>query len=216
MKPALLGTKIGMTRIPGEKGVVTPVTVVQAGPCTVLQVKTKDKDGYDAVQLGYVDVKPHRSTMALIGHAAKAGTGPKRFAREVRLDEPSDVAAGQVLTVDLFEGGTVNFVDVTATSKGRGTMGVMRRHHFGGLPASHGTERKHRSPGGIGSSAPRGRGRAIKKGKRMPGRMGNVRTTARNQKLVAVDKERNLLLIKGAVPGANGGLVYVQKSVTKG
>ncbi len=215
MKPALLGTKIGMTRIPGAKGVATPVTIVQAGPCTVMQVKTVDRDGYDAVQLGLGDVKPHRSTKPLIGHAGTAGTGPKRFLREVRLDAPAELSAGDVVTVELFEQG-VDYVDVTATSKGRGFTGVMRRHHFGGQPASHGTERKHRSPGGIGSSAPRGRGRAIKKGKRMPGQHGNVRRTARNQKLFAVDKDRNLLLIRGSVPGANGGLVYVQKSVTKG
>ena len=202
-----------MTRICDEAGAVTPVTVIHAGPCTVMQVKTVDNDGYDAVQLGFEDVKPHRSTRPLSGHAATAGTGPKRVLREIRQDAPAENAVGDVLTVELFETAEVKHVDVTGVSKGRGFSGVMRRHGFGGLRASHGVERKHRSPGSIGGSAPLGRGRGVKKGKRMPGQFGNVRRTARNQQLVAVDKENNLLVVEGSVPGPNGGLLLVRQSV---
>lgn len=215
MKPALLGTKIGMTRVIGEGGVVTPVTVVKAGPCVVLQVKSVETDGYDAVQLGFVDVKPHRSTKPRIGHCATARTGPKRYLKEVRLADKADVARGEVLTVELFREG-VGHVDVRGTSKGKGFAGVMKRHGFGGMCASHGTERKHRSPGGIGSSGSRGRGRCIKKGKRMAGHLGAVQSAATNLKLVAVDAERDLLLIGGSVPGPNGATVLVEKSKKKG
>ncbi len=214
MTPALIGKKVGMTRIHGDNGVVTPVTVVQAGPCTVLQVKDNESDGYDAVQMGFEDCKPHRSTRPLIGHAAKAGTGPKRFARELRLNESADVSAGDVLSVDQFNEG-VNFVDVTATSKGRGFQGVMKRWGFGGQLASHGVERKHRSPGSIGGHSDVARGCGIRKGKKMAGHMGHVRRTARNLKLMGVDVENNLLLIKGSVPGPNGGVVFVRQAKTK-
>ncbi|MCH7813738.1 MAG: 50S ribosomal protein L3 [Planctomycetes bacterium] len=213
MKPALLGRKIGMSRVIDDAGVVTPVTIIQAGPCTVMQVKTPERDGYHAVQLGFEDAKPHRSTKPLIGHAGRAGTGPKRVHREVRHDEAPEVDCGDVVTVELFERGEVAHVDVTGLTKGRGFAGVMKRHGFGGLRASHGVERKHRSPGSIGGSAPLGLGRSVKKGKRMAGHMGNVRCTARNQELVKVDSENDLLLVKGSVPGPNGGLVYVQQSV---
>lgn len=214
MKPALLGRKIGMTRVRDEEGRVTPVTVVQAGPCTVTQVKTAESDGYDAVQLGFEDVKPHRSSKPLIGHAAKSGTGPKRVHREVRLEEAAtDLNPGDVVTVGLFGDEAVKHVDVSGVSKGRGFSGVMRRHGFGGQRASHGVERKHRSPGSIGGSAPLGLGRSVRKGKRMAGQFGAKRRTARNQELVSVDLENNLLVIKGSVPGPNGGLVYVRQSV---
>jgi large subunit ribosomal protein L3 len=216
MIPALLGKKIGMTRVITESGDVRPVTIVQAGPCTVLQVKTTDSDGYNAVQIGFEDVKPHRSTRALIGHAGAAGTGPKRFAREVRLSDAPELEAGTVLTVDQFTDDEVKYVDVVGTTKGRGFAGVMRRHGFGGQPASHGTERKHRSPGGIGGHANLGLGRCVKKGKKMSGRMGFRRKTQRCLKLVAVDKEQNLLLISGSVPGPQGGLLFVRRSKTKG
>lgn len=214
MVPAILGTKLGMTRMILEKGVSVPVTVVQAGPCTVIQVKNQEKDKYNAVQLGFQDVRPFRSTKPLIGHAAKAGTGPKRYIREVRLTEATSLNAGDVVTVQLFTEGAVNYVDVTGISKGRGMAGPMKRFGFGGQPASHGTERKHRSPGGIGSSGQRGRGRCIKKGKRMAGHMGHDRVTVRNQKLIGVDAERNVLLIRGGLPGPNGGMVLVRKSKT--
>jgi len=214
MYPALLGTKIGMTQVYDDAGTLLPVTVVQAGPCHVLQVKTDETDGYNAIQIGYDDVKAHRATKPQIGHAARANCRPKKIVREVRLDDaPEDVKAGQELTVDLFEG--VLFVDVIGTTKGKGFAGVMKRHNFGGLPASHGTERKHRSPGSIGGHATNlGTGPTIKKGKKMAGHMGAARCTSRNHRLVSVDKENNLLLIKGSVPGPNGGYVFIRQSKT--
>lgn len=215
MIAALLGTKIGMTRVYDDSGKVTPVTVVQAGPCTVLQVRTAQRDGYDAVQMGFKDAKPDRSTKPLIGHAAKAGTGPKRFARELRLPSEAEVSPGDVLTVELFSEG-VEYVDVIGTSKGHGFSGVVRRYGFTGQLASHGVERKHRSPGSIGGHTNIGTGRGIKKGKKMAGHWGHQRKTARNLKLVSVDSENHCLLIKGSVPGPLGGLVFVRKSKTKG
>ncbi len=215
MVAALLGKKIGMTQVYDEAGRSVPVTIIQAGPCPVLQVKTQETDGYDAVQLGFDEVKPHRSTLPEIGHAKKAGTGPKRFVREVRFHEAApESEPGDLWTVDVFD--EVQFVDVVGTTKGRGFAGVMRRHHFGGQPASHGVERKHRSPGSISShGSDLGHGGNLKKGKRMAGQMGNVRRTSRNHVLVGVDKVRNLLLVKGGVPGANGSYVVVQRSVAK-
>jgi large subunit ribosomal protein L3 len=213
MTPALLGTKVGMTRVYDEKGTVVPVTVVQAGPCSVTQVKTVDTDGYHAVQLGFSDLKPKLSRFPLIGHAAKAGVGPKRHFREIRLKEATTLAPGAQVGVDLFN--EVQYVDVVGTSKGKGTAGVMKRHHFGGQPASHGTERKHRSPGSIASRATwRGQCGKPKKGLRMAGHMGMDQVTTRNHPLVKVDKENNLLLIKGALPGPNGGLLFIRKAVT--
>lgn len=216
MVTGILGTKVGMTRILGDRGVVEPVTVVKAGPCVVLQVKTKAIDGYDAVQLGFQDCKPHRSTMPLIGHAAKAKTGPKRYAREFRLSEPADVSPGDVISVEAFTEGEVTYVDVAGTTKGKGFAGVMKRHGFGGMEASHGVERKHRHGGSIGGHSSLGHGRGIKKGKRMSGRMGFVRRTASSLRLLGVDKENDLLLIRGSVPGPQGSLVIIQKAVKKG
>ncbi len=216
MLPALLGTKVGMTLVLDERGAAETVTVVRAGPCVVLQVKEKEKDGYDAVQLGFGDVKPHRSNKAMIGHASKAGTGPKKAVREVRLEEPSTVSVGDVITVESFAGDAAKYVDVVGTTKGKGFQGVMKRHGFGGMPQSHGTERKHRSPGGIGASAPRGTGRSVKKGKRMAGHMGQVRSTASSLRLMKVDAENHLLLIRGSVPGAVGSLLFVRRSKKRG
>lgn len=215
MIAALIGRKVGMTRVIDPSGEVTPVTVVLAGPCTVLQVKTEQTDGYHAVQLGFEDVKPHRSTRALIGHAGKAGTGPKRVSREVRLVDASELSAGDVVTVDKFSQEKVTYVDVTGTTKGRGFTGVMKRFGFGGQPASHGTERKHRSPGSIGGNADRLRGQAVKKGKRMAGHHGHAQQTSRCLQLMGVDTARNLLLVKGSVPGPQGGLLFVRQSKTK-
>jgi len=212
---ALLGRKVGMTRVYDEKGVVIPVTVVQAGPCVVTQVKTQDsKDGYNAVQLGFEDVKERRSTKPVVGHCRKTGkTEPKRFLREIRLNDKPTVEAGATVDVGIFE--LIKFVDVSGTSKGKGFQGGMKRWGFGGQPGSHGTERKHRSPGGIGGGqAPRGLGRGIKLGKKMAGHMGDENITARCLQLVSVDKEKNLLLIKGTVPGANGGVVFVRQAKT--
>ena len=150
-KEGLIGRKVGMTQVFGDDGSHLPVTVIQAGPCTITAVRTKATDGYDAVQLGFVDVKPHRATMPAIGHAAKANTGAKRFQREIRLHGPATVQQGDVLTVAQFGEGACEYVDVSGVSKGKGAQGVMRRHGFGGMCASHGTERKHRSAGGIGA-----------------------------------------------------------------
>jgi len=217
MFPAILGKKVGMTQVFDATGTRVPVTLVQAGPCVVLQVKAADgADGYHAVQLGFDDVKPHRSTLAEIGHARKAQTAPKRFVREVRLTEAADKQVGDTVTVEVFQQGQVRFVDVTGVSKGKGFQGVMKRWGFGGQPGSHGTERKHRSPGSIsGRAQNRGTSGAIKRGVRMAGHMGDARRTARCQALVAVDAEHNLLLIRGAIPGAAGGYVIVRKSKTR-
>src|SRR4051812_21687256 len=213
MTPALLGKKVGMTRVYDEKGSIVPVTVVQAGPCAVTQVKTVDTDGYNAVQLGFGEIKAKFSTFQLIGHTAKAGVGPRRHFQEIRLKDATDKKAGDTVTVESFDG--VQYVDVIGTSKGKGTAGVMKRHHFGGQPASHGTERKHRSPGSLASRATwRGQSGKPKKGVRMAGHMGMDRVTTRNHPLVKIDKDNNLLLIKGALPGPNGGLLFVRKSIT--
>ena len=203
-----------MTRYFTEDGKNIPVTVIQAGPCPVTQVKTAEVDGYAAVQISFDDVKPRRSTMPLIGHDAKAGTSPKRFHRELRLDD--DNAAGEYelgQTVDVSQFENVKFVDVCGTSKGKGFQGVMKRHNFAGLEDSHGVERKHRSAGSIGGHATNlGTGPKLKKGKRMAGQMGNERVTTRSVDVVSVDPERNLILVKGPVPGATNGLLYIREA----
>ncbi len=215
MNAAILGRKIGMTRIFDEDGAAIPVTVVEAGPCPVLQVKTAASDGYEAVQMGFGKAKPGRGTRPQIGHARKAGTVPHRFVREIRLSEPAAQKAGDVVTVGSFQEQDVRYVDVIGTTIGKGFQGVMRRHNFGGQPATHGVERKHRSAGSIGGSGDLGEGRGIKRGKKMPGHMGAVRRTARNQRLVSIDETNNLLLIKGAVPGPKGGYLIVLRAKTK-
>ena len=213
MTPALLGRKVGMTRIYDDKGAIVPVTVVEAGPCAVTQVKTIETDGYNAVQLGFGDIRAKFSTFPLIGHAAKAGVGPKKSFREIKLKDATDKKTGDTVTAEIFN--EVKFVDVIGVSKGKGTAGVMKRHHFGGQPASHGTERKHRSPGSLASRATwRGQSGKPKKGVRMAGHMGMDRVTVRNHPLVKIDAENNLLLIKGALPGPNGGLLFVRKALT--
>jgi len=215
MYPFIIGKKVGMTQVFRDDGSVCPVTVVTAGPCVVLQVKRSDsKDGYDAIQLGYEDIKPSKATKPAIGHAARANTTPKRIVREFRLyNEQVETEPGAVWTVEAFEG--VKFVDVTGTTKGKGFAGGVKRHGFKGQPASHGVERKHRSPGSIGGhGTDLGHGGNIKKGKRMAGHMGAVRCTTRNHELIAIDKENNLLIIKGSLPGPNGGYLLVRKSRT--
>ncbi len=217
MYPAILGRKVGMTQVFAASGERTPVTLVQAGPCVVLQVKSAaGKDKYNAVQLGFSDVKPHRATLAEIGHARKAQTAPKAFVQEIRLDEVPDKSVGDIVTVASFGGGQVKFVDVIGTTKGRGFQGGMKRWGFGGQPASHGTERKHRSPGSIGARGQnRGTSGAMKKGRRMAGHMGDTRRTILAQPLVDVLPEQNLLVIQGAVPGPTGGYVLVRKAKTR-
>ncbi|MCB9852440.1 MAG: 50S ribosomal protein L3 [Phycisphaerales bacterium] len=215
MKAAILGTKVGMTRIFSADGNAIPVTVIQAGPCSILQVKTMDTDGYEAVQLGFLDKKPARCTRPEIGHARKANQKPKRFVREIRLTEASGKQAGDVVTVGIFEELEVGHVDIVGTTIGKGFQGTMKRHNFAGQEASHGVERKHRSPGSISGHGNRGLGRCVKKGKKMSGHMGHERVTSRNQKLVAVDKDRNLLLVKGGVPGPNGGYLVIAQAKAK-
>lgn len=215
MLTGLLGTKIGMTRILGKDGVVEPVTVVKAGPCVILQVKTRENDGYDAVQLGFENVKPHRSTKPMIGHTGKARTGPKRFVREIRLEKPAEIAPGEVVTAELFTKNQIEWVDVLGITKGKGFQGAMKRHGFGGLCASHGTERKHRSPGGIGADAPRGTGQSVKKGKRMPGHMGHTQVTVNSLRVLKVDLENDIVLIRGSIPGHNGSHVMLRKAKKK-
>jgi large subunit ribosomal protein L3 len=210
----LLGRKIGMTQVYDEADRLLPVTVIQAGPCTVIQVKTLDTDGYNAVQLGYDDVKPSRRKKPQVGRTQKANSAPKKFVKEMRLPNDSKVEhkIGDSLTVSVFV--EEKFVDVIGTSKGKGFAGVMKRYDFHGMPDSHGTERKHRSPGSIGSFASdRGHGGNIKKGKKMAGHLGDVRAMEKNHSLVAIDEEKNLLVVKGAVPGPAGGYVIVRSSL---
>ena len=207
----LIGRKIGMTRFFTEDGDNVPVTVIQAGPCVVTQVKTDDADGYTAVQLGFEDVKPRRSSMPVIGHDHRAGSGPLRVHREFRADD-IDVELGDSIDVTCLE--DTKFVDVIGTSKGKGFQGVMKRYHFRGLEASHGVKRKHRHPGSIGGhSANLGTGPKIKKGKRMCGRMGGERVTVRSLQVISIDAEKNLILVKGPVPGPVDSIVMVRGAV---
>ncbi len=210
MTHALLGTKIGMSRWFMEDGTSVPVTVLEVGPCTVTQVKTTETDGYDAVQLGHGEVKPRRSTMPMIGHDHRAGTGPLGIHREIRGETNAEL--GDSITVSVFEG--VMFVDVLATSKGKGFQGGMKRHNFKGLEASHGVKRRHRSPGSINGHATNlGTGPKIKKGKRMAGHMGHVAVTSRSMPVVSIDADRNLIMVKGTVPGPVSGSVLVREAV---
>lgn len=210
----MLGTKVGMTRVFNAAGVNLPVTVIQLGPCVVTQIRTIEKDGYSAVQLGFGDIKPRNSTQPEIGHDAKAGSAPRRWHREFRCTpkEAANYTLGQILTAKDMDG--AQFIDITGISKGKGFQGVMKRWHFKGMCASHGTERKHRSPGSIGSlCSNRGFGGGVKKGKKMAGHMGAARITARSAELVRVDADAGIILVKGTVPGAARGLVQVRHAV---
>jgi large subunit ribosomal protein L3 len=204
--PGLIGKKVGMTRIFDGEGMQIPVTVIEAGPCPVVQVKSLDRDGYHAVQVGYGAQMAKRATRAETGHAATAGleTTP-RLMREFRIREEEAYEVGQQLTVALFEAG--DLVKVTGNSKGRGFQGVVKRHGFRGRPGSHGHPMS-RNPGSIGPGTNPSR---VIKGKKMPGRMGGTRTTIRNLEVVRVDGERNLLFVKGGVPGARNGYVLISK-----
>jgi large subunit ribosomal protein L3 len=210
----LLGKKVGMTQVYDEAGKLMPVTVIQAGPCTVLQIKTTEKDGYQAVQLGYGEIKPVNVKKPIEGHAKKAGAKSKAFIREMKVADVSAYTLGSEVNVSAMA--DIKYVDVIGTSKGKGFAGPMKRHHFGGFGASHGTERKHRAPGSqSGHGTDRGHGGNIKKGKRMGGHMGAARITTKNHKLVSVDTDKNLIVLKGAVPGAPGSYVVVRKAKTK-
>jgi large subunit ribosomal protein L3 len=206
----ILGTKLGMTQVFDENNRVVPVTVVRAGPCVVTQIRTQEADGYTAVQLAYGAVDPRRVNKPETGHFSKAGVTPRRHLVELRTSDANDYQLGQEVTAEVFETGAV--VDVVGTTKGKGTAGVMKRHGFHGLGASHGVQRKHRSPGSIGGCATPGR---VFKGLKMAGRMGHARVTNQNLTVHRVDADSGLLLIKGAVPGPKGGLVLV-KSAAKG
>ena len=209
----LLGKKVGMTQVFDEMGKLVPVTVIQAGPCIVMQVKTAETDGYNAIPLGFDEVKPVRRKKPQIGHTAKANTTPKKFVKEMRLPDvvAQQYKAGDSVTVTVFS--EDKFVDVVGTSKGKGFAGVMKRHGFGGFPGSHGTERKHRAPGSISSFASdAGHGPGPKRGKRMAGHMGNRRITVKNHELVAIDEEKNLLVVKGSVPGPASGYCIIRSA----
>jgi large subunit ribosomal protein L3 len=205
----ILGKKVGMTQIFDEQGEVVPVTVIEAGPCFVAQVKTVERDGYSAIQMGFEETKPKRLTRPQLQHLQKSNLPALRFLREFRMDD-GDMARlqeGQKVTVDLFEVGEL--VDVIGSSKGRGFAGVVKRHSFHGGPKTHGQSDRHRSPGSIGACTTPGK---VVKGMRMAGRMGGERVTVQGLKVVLVDPERNLLAVQGAVPGAKGGLLIIQQA----
>ncbi len=210
MAKGILGRKLGMTQVfvGGEE--LIPVTVVEAGPCTVIQKKTKDADGYDAIQIGFEEIKSHRATRPALGHFKKAGSGALRILREIRVENASDYEVGQVLKVDMFRPG--DRVDVIGVSKGKGYQGVMKRHGFGGGRATHGSM-FHRRPGAIGAHEAPGK---VFKGKKLAGQMGNRRVTVQNLQVVEVDLDRNLIMIRGAVPGAKHGALMLRNAVKLG
>ena len=213
MIPGLLGKKLGMSTVFDEEGNAIPVTLLEVGPCVITQVKTMERDGYWAIQLGFDEKKPKRTTKPLLGHFQKAGTTPKRFVKEIRLkEEPSeDIKPGRVIKLEeVFQPG--DFVDITGWTKGRGFPGVVKRWGFAGAPAGHGTHEYFRHPGSIGASTFPGR---VLKGKKMPGRYGVERVTVQNLKVIEVRGEENLLVVKGSVPGPKGGYLIIKQAVKK-
>ncbi|HVK44845.1 MAG TPA: 50S ribosomal protein L3 [Micropruina sp.] len=207
----LLGTKLGMTQTWDANNKVVPVTVIQAGPCVVTQVRSPEKDGYSAVQLGFGAIKPTKVTKPSAGHFEAAGVTPRKHLVELRTANASEYTLGQEVLADIFAAAEV--IDVTGISKGKGTAGVMKRHGFHGLRASHGVHRKHRSPGSIGGSSTPSK---VFKGMKMSGRMGVDRVTVQNLTVHAVDAERGLILVKGSVPGPKGSLVVLRTAAKKG
>ena len=201
----ILGEKLGMTQVWDDANRVVPVTVVKAGPCVVTQVRTPEVDGYEAVQIAFGAIDPRKVSKPQAGHFEKAGVTPRRHLVEIRTDDAAGYTLGQEISAELFEAGQA--VDVVGTTKGKGFAGVMKRHGFSGVGASHGAHRNHRKPGSIGACATPGR---VFKGVRMAGRMGGVRQTTQGLTVHAVDAENGLILIKGAVPGPKGGLVFVR------
>ena len=207
--PGILGRKVGMTQIFSADGNRLPVTIIEAGPCVVVQVKTRERDGYDALQLGFGDIRPKLVSMPRKGHFTAHGVEPTRLLREIRLEEPlPDAAPGSIVTCEAFDADEL--VDVIGVSKGKGFTGVMKRHGFKGAKATHGTHEHFRHGGSIGAAADPSR---VFKGTKMPGQMGNARVTVQNLKVVRVVPEKNLLMVRGAVPGPNGGYVMVRKSL---
>jgi len=205
---AVLGTKLGMTQVWDEAGRLVPVTVVAVGTNVVTQVRTQAEDGYTAIQLAHGQIDPRKVTQPLKGHFEKAGVTPRRHIAEVRTTDAEEYSLGQEITVEAFEPGAK--IDVVGTTKGKGTAGVMKRHGFSGVGASHGAHRNHRKPGSIGGASTPGR---VFKGMRMAGRMGNARQTVQNLTLHAIDADKGLLLVKGAIPGPKGGIVLVRNAV---
>ncbi len=209
MMKGLIGKKLGMTSVYDESGAAVPVTVIEAGPCVVVQRRENDKDGYTAVQLGFEDQKEQRLNKPDLGQFKKAGVDAKRVLKEFHIDDSAEVAVGDVLNASAFE--EVNYVDIVATGKGRGFQGVVKRYGFGGGRASHGGGWTRR-PGSIGMCEFPGR---VFKGKKMPGQMGDKRVTTQNLKIIQVRPEENLILVKGSVPGANGGIVVIKEALKK-
>lgn len=210
MRQTILGRKLGMSQIFDHQGNAIPVTIVQAGPCTVLQVKTVQTDGYNAIQLGFGEKKEKHTTKPLQGHFRKSDSTPKRHVREARIDDPSLFKVGQVITAGLFQ--KDDRVDITGTSKGKGFAGVMKRHGFSGFMASHGVHESKRGPGSIGQSADPSR---VFKGMKMPGQMGNENVTVQNLKVVDVRESQNLIMVKGPVPGGKNGLLVIHHAIKK-
>lgn len=204
MVNTILGRKIGMTQVWSEDDTIIPVTVIQAGPCTISQIKTQETDGYAAVQIGYGDITAKHVNKPMAGHFEKAGVKPSRYLREVRVDDPESYKLGDQVTVSDFA--DTKLVDVTGISKGKGFAGVIKRHHFQGGPGGHGAH-FHRAPGSVGQCATPSR---VFKGLRLPGHMGSERVTVRNLQLVSVDADQNLLIVKGAVPGGKGGFLTIR------
>jgi large subunit ribosomal protein L3 len=207
MSIGVLGKKVGMTQVFGEDGRAVPVTVIEAGPCPVVEIRTPKKNSYSAVQLGFVDEKPGHVNKPMKGYFEKSGVTPKRWLREFRVEDASGYTIGQEITVELFKDGDI--VDVRGVSKGKGYQGGMKRHHFAGGPASHGASKVHRKPGSSAANSYPGH---IFKGKKMAGRMGGERVTTKGLSVFSVDAENNLILIRGSVPGANDGLVLIIKT----
>ncbi len=207
MSMGILGRKVGMTQVFDENGKAVPVTVIEAGPCPIVEIRTPEKNSYSAVQLGFGEVKQGNVTKPVKGYFEKQSAAPKRWLREFRVENTTDYQVGQEITVSLFQNGEV--VDVIGVSKGKGTAGVMKRYGFGGTPASHGHSVTHRHPGSIGCSSYPGK---VIKGRRMAGHMGSERVTTKNLSVFAIDEENNLILIKGSVPGARDSLVMIRKT----
>ena len=211
MKKGIIGKKIGMTQLFDETGNVIPVTVIQAGPCTVVQKKTAENDGYDSLQLGYQDISESKTTKPMQGHFKKAGVAPKKVLKEFRLEDAANYNVGDTITADAFEVGSC--VDVTGISKGKGFAGTIKRYHGHRTPMSHGGGPVHRHAGSMGACSSPSR---IYKGKKMPGHMGAVQVTVQNLDVVKIDMENNLLVVKGAIPGPKGSIVTVKNTVKNG
>jgi large subunit ribosomal protein L3 len=211
MSIGVLGKKVGMTQVFDAEGKAVPVTVIEAGPCSIVEIRTPEKNSYSAVQLGFAEAKPSSLNKPMKGYFDKKGVAPKRWLREFRVDDASGYAVGQEISASLFEGGEI--VDVCGISKGKGYAGGMKRHHFSGGPASHGASKVHRKPGSSGANSYPGH---IFKGKKMAGRMGGEQVTAKGLTVFSVDADNNLILIRGSVPGANDQLVLIYKTARNG